>query len=234
MACVNDKCEIIGGAFIMGSDMGDTDERPTKVVTVSGFLLGKHEVTIGDYRKFLGQTEGGQLTAVLSGCGKGQTHRTVAGNPGESADALRKRAAHVFVDYQCSSLTTEVVTGNELPPYTENQRSDDFPVVGLTYNEKRAYCQAQGGDLPTEAQLERAMKGVDGVAPYGTPIDKAIIYDNGYRTTQPVCGPNDERTNSFGVCDLAGNVWESALDAYDQDFYSRMPSVDPYNPHRYQ
>ena len=36
--------------------------------------------------------------------------------------------------------------------------------------------------------------------------------------------------NRFGVYNLLGNVWESALDAYDRGFYARMASTNPYNP----
>jgi len=89
-----------------------------------------------------------------------------------------------------------------------NKKGDDYPMVGLTYEEKQAYCQSLGAHLPTAAQIERAARG----------------------GTAPVCGVNDERANSFGVCDLAGNVWESALDAFDENFYNHLSSTDPVNP----
>jgi len=111
-----------------------------------------------------------------------------------------------------------------------NKKGDDYPMVGLTYEEKQAYCQSLGAHLPTAAQIERAARGVSGTDEYGTPIDKAILRENGARGTAPVCGVNDERANSFGVCDLAGNVWESALDAFDENFYNHLSSTDPVNP----
>jgi len=119
---------------------------------------------------------------------------------------------------------------SKLPDFEANKKGDDYPVVGLTYNEKIQFCEYYGGTLPTAAQIEYASKGRSHTDPYGTPIDKAIIYSNGARATAEVCGENDERANDYGVCDLAGNVWETTLDAYDARFYDLASSQDPSNP----
>ena len=42
-----------GGQFQMGSDEGDTDARPTHIVTVRDFYLDIYEVTCRDYKKFI-------------------------------------------------------------------------------------------------------------------------------------------------------------------------------------
>jgi formylglycine-generating enzyme required for sulfatase activity len=41
-----------GGEFIMGSEDGDDDERPTKRVRLKGFFMGKTEITNAQYEKF--------------------------------------------------------------------------------------------------------------------------------------------------------------------------------------
>ncbi len=41
-----------GGAFTMGSNSGDKNERPVHTVILSDFYIGKYEVTVGQYRKF--------------------------------------------------------------------------------------------------------------------------------------------------------------------------------------
>ncbi len=119
---------------------------------------------------------------------------------------------------------------SKLPDYNENKKGDHFPVVGLKYDEKMAFCKYYGGTLPSAAQIEYASKGPSHTDAYGTPVDKAAIYSNGFRTTAEVCGTNDERANGYGVCDLAGNVWETTLDQYDENFYDRMATRDPSNP----
>lgn len=132
--------------------------------------------------------------------------------------------------YKAYLATTGDPQYSKLPDYPENKKGDDFPVVGLKYGEKQAFCQYYGGTLPTAAQIEYASKGPSHTDGYGTPFDKAAIYRNGFKTTAEVCGSNDERANGYGVCDLAGNVWETTLDQYDEDFYDRMATRDPSNP----
>ena len=64
-------------------------------------------------------------------------------------------------------------------------------------------------------------------------IDIAVIGDNGYSKTERVCGQDkdhENRISDFGLCDMAGNVWELTSDAYDPKFYDRMPARDPHNP----
>jgi len=41
-----------GGSFLMGSDEGNDDEKPSHIVTVDGFYLSKYEVTFNLYDKF--------------------------------------------------------------------------------------------------------------------------------------------------------------------------------------
>jgi len=104
-----------------------------------------------------------------------------------------------------------------------NGKGDDYPVVCLTMQEKRDYCQAQGGDLPTAAQFEYAARFDEQDAQ----PEQLIVWDNGYGSTVPV---TTGYQNRFGIFNLLGNVWESMRDAYDENFYSRMPGTDPYNP----
>ena len=44
------------GAFKMGSDHSHDDEKPAHKVTLPGYWIGKCEVTLGQYRKFMGTT----------------------------------------------------------------------------------------------------------------------------------------------------------------------------------
>lgn len=93
-------------------------------------------------------------------------------------------------------------------------------------DEKRAYCQATGGDLATAARLHFASRYDEQDSIKGGK-DQRIIWDNGFRSAEPVTAGYQNR---FGIYNLLGNVWESALDAYDEDFYAWMASTNPYNP----
>jgi len=77
----------------------------------------------------------------------------------------------------------------------------DYPVVGVDWENARAYCLWVGGDLPTEAQWEKAARGADGrIYPWGDEFDGAKVnscdvncpftyrnqsYDDAYRRTAP-------------------------------------------------
>jgi formylglycine-generating enzyme required for sulfatase activity len=52
-----------GGTFQMGSNSGDSDEKPVHTVTVSGFFMDKTEVTQAEYRKVMGKNP-----SKFSGC----------------------------------------------------------------------------------------------------------------------------------------------------------------------
>lgn len=230
--CVEGKfggrsCEIPGGTFQMGSTDGDPDEKPVRSVTMTGFKLDQTEVSVGQYRAFLEQDAGTQLKAVLSGCGtSGGTLQTVAANKGETKDQLRKRAAQVVVSNSCDALQIVTETPKSIPDFEANKKGDQYPVVGLTMDEKRAYCRATGGDLATAAQLHFASRYDEQDSIKGG-RDQRIIWDNGFRSTELVTAGYQNR---FGIYNLLGGVWESALDAYDGNFYARMASTNPYNP----
>jgi len=118
------------------------------------------------------------------------------------------------------------------PPAYDNRAG--HPVVGVDWANARAYCQWVGGELPTEAQWEKAARGADGrIYPWGDVFDwgkvnfcdakcpvalKHESYIDGYEEAAPVYGFPDG-ASPYGALNMAGNVWEWALDCYDSEFY---------------
>ena len=105
-------------------------------------------------------------------------------------------------------------------------RADD-PVANITWDEAAAYCRWRGKRLPTEAEWERACRG--GVEsrkyPWGDEdADEAKAHFDSLKGPKPVCS---FEKNGFGLCDMAGNVWEWTADIYSKDFYSEGPSENP-------
>lgn len=129
------------------------------------------------------------------------------------------------------------------PPYHLGARRFDapsLPVSLVSWEDARAYCAFAGKRLPTEAQWERAARGLSGRrfpwgyhyatrrANHGTwALDNTDASD-GFAELAPVGSFPQGRTTEQ-VEDLAGNVAEWTLDAYE-DGYEAMPVQDPSGP----
>jgi formylglycine-generating enzyme required for sulfatase activity len=103
------------------------------------------------------------------------------------------------------------------------------------YNTNTWTCDfdADGYRLPTEAEYEYALRAGSTGADYwfgNSPEElkrHAWFKGNSPRGTHPV---GEKPPNNWGLCDLAGNVWEWCNDWYQQDYYQHSPEQDPRGP----
>ena len=112
--------------------------------------------------------------------------------------------------------------------YRDDPTFDNYPVVGVTWNQATAYCQWAGKRLPSEAEWEYAASGLENrVWPWGNTFDASLSAASA-PDTQPVESYPDG-ASPFGVYNLAGNVTEWVEDIYDAAFYANSPASNPVN-----
>jgi formylglycine-generating enzyme required for sulfatase activity len=110
----------------------------------------------------------------------------------------------------------------------------ELPVVGVSWEDAKAYCAWLGKRLPTEAEWERAARGERGFKwPWGNAFGEGLAnttgQEDGYKYTAPP-GKFEQGRSAYGLYDAAGNVAEWVSDWYDQAYYQGGPFRDPKGP----
>lgn len=117
-------------------------------------------------------------------------------------------------------------------PVFSNPEYASHPVVGVNWDQAQAYCSWIQGSLPTEAQWEKAARGLNGNPyPWGTSNPSCDLLNFSYcnKSTNDVKAYQIGKS-PFGLFDMAGNVFEWVSDWYDPTFYSQSPSANPTGP----
>ena len=236
-----------GGTFLMGSDAFYPEEGPVHAVSVDGFWMDEHLVTVAEFRRFVRAT--GWVTIA---------ERPL--DPEDYPDAepdLMQPGALVFrktagpVDLEDYRNWWEYVPGASWRhpdgPGTTLGGRDRHPVVHVAWDDAAAFADWAGKELPTEAEWEYAARGGlegktyvwgDEFAPRGRMMANTwqgefpwqnLLADR-YEGTSPV---KSFPPNGYGLYDMAGNVWE-----WTSDFYAPRHADDeghaccgpPHNP----
>jgi L-fuconolactonase len=218
------------GKFRMGSPDSEPgrekNENQRDVELTKAFYLGTHEVTVGQFKKFVEAA-------------KYQTEAEKDGKGSWGPDEVGK-----FV------MDPKFTWKN--PGF---EQTDDHPVVNVSWNDAKAFCQwlsekeKRTYRLPTEAEWEFACRAgsktafahgddSEGLATAGNVADATaratfpswtlgIKPKDGHAFTAPV---GQFKKNAFGLHDLHGNVWEWCEDWYDPKGYTTDTVKDPTGP----
>ena len=239
-----DMVPVKAGTFWMGQadeDIAVSQSAFNKQITISEFYMDKHEVSNNKYRQFLDAVRGGDLAL---------------GTPTTQKDPPTFNIDELLPDTTVWSSSFTHHYGDPLMEYYfDHPAFDDYPVVGISWEQANQYCEwrsyhMNANDrseydmpkfrLPSEAEWEYAAKGGKDVAkyPWGGPYLKnrrgclmanfkpgrGNYIDDGFAYTAPV---DVFAPNGFGLYNMAGNVAEWVIDAYNPAGSSLTWDLDP-------
>lgn len=118
-------------------------------------------------------------------------------------------------------------TINNVSPH---EQEDAYPIVNVSWSDARAYAEWAGGQLPTEAQWEKAARGIDGrYYSWGDEWDSTKC-NNSHHTMRIPVGSNPQDKSPYGVMDMTGNVSQWCADWYSNNYYNISPRNNPTGP----
>lgn len=202
---------IPAGVFAMGSDDGGEDEKPVRQVSVPAFQMGKYEVTIAEFSKFIEATG----YKMPNQC----THRL------DENLGFRNGGGERVGSWDNNSQAL-----SEFHPVVCLSRTD-----AINYAKWLSAKTGQHYRLPTEAEWEyTARAGTTSRYFFGDEQDrhKACDYANVMdlyavnRSSSQPCNDKEVITstvgiykpNQFGVHDLIGNIAEYLIDCYQESY----------------
>ena len=231
---------ISGGEFSFGSDRFYDEEGPSHPAKVSSFWIDVHPVTNAQFARFVNAT--GYVTHAERGI-SAEDDPTLPANLRVAGSMVFQQGADVL------RPGWQFVPGanwqHPQGPASDLNGLANHPVVHIALEDAQAYARWAGRELPSEAQLEYAMRGGlnDADFSWGTtesPQGKLMAntwqgqfpYRNtaqdGFTGTSPVgCFP----ANRFGLFDAGGNVWELTRSGYRPGHDAqRDAQLDPPGP----
>ncbi len=184
------------GEFLIGSGDGDLhaddNEKPQRWVLLQDFWIGRYDVTNAQFGAFVQTTH----------------YKTTAEREGGIWGGMSEHAGATWLHPQSKDSS---ISGK-----------DSHPVVQVSWEDAVCFCAwvslttGKRVALPTEAQWEKAARGLDGqLYPWGyqAPTSKRLNSFQSINDTTEVGEYSPAGDSPYGAADMAGNVrqWTSSL-----------------------
>lgn len=215
-----------GGCYLMGSPVdepGREEDERSHQVCVEPFEIGKHEVTVEDFERFVNatgyRTDAERGIGGVAGCWA--LDRDVRDEPWSYRDWASWRKPNKY-----------------------QQQVDDHPVSCVSWHDAQAYAKWLSDEtgrsfrLPTEAEWEYAARAGSTGAHYwddlSTSCRHANVADVGWKDGFD-CHDGNEWTasigqyaaNPWGLHDIMGNLWEWTCSVYESQYSGKELRCSP-------
>lgn len=184
------------GWFYMGYDDGEFNERPIHEVFLETYMIDLYEVSAAEFAQFL----------------------TEKGNPDSRYFSHDEYATLIGVK---NINGRDVEDETEPDKYIPRRGFEQYPANNVSWYGADAYCRWKEKRLPSEAEWEKASRGIDlRIYPWGNiyPNDSRARFSQdweqqGLKVLLPVSSL-PEGKSVYGVFNMSGNVWEWINDWY--------------------
>ena len=219
---------IPGGTFIMGSGDFYPEERPVHRVSVSGFWMDEHTVTVAEFRRFIRAT--GYVTVAERAPDPAQYPDAAPGVlvPGSLVFDPPDGPVSLHDPRDWWSWVPEAQWRHPEGPESTLDGRESHPVTHVAYEDAAAFAAWADKALPSEAEWERAARGgLEGAVycwgdvfqPEGQVMANTWegrfpwenLMTDGYPGTVPV---GRFPPNGYGLFEMTGNVWEWTSDFF--------------------
>ncbi len=247
-AIVNVEMVLIpAGNFVMGSDKVDKrglqqefgmvdplylNEHPQRNAYLDAYLIDTYEVSNAQYKVFVAEMKARTkpqgrdypepMAWVQNGYNASDEKLMTA-----DVESLRWVASEYF---KLDRDTSTMDKSNLLDELLKIQRyRDTLPVTGVNWYDAYSYCEWADKRLPTEAEWEKAARGVDGLEyTWGNAwVDGKANTGEDRDADEAVApvGSFTEDKSPFGVFDMSGNVSE-----WVNEWYQAYPGAEYQHP----
>lgn len=165
----------------------------------------------------------------------GVSTQGVNGGPANAGPEHRVMLDPFYIDVyevtaaQYEAFRSGVSSKRRIPPLARQSKNPREPALGMSWGDANGYAKWVEKQLPTEAQWERAARGLEGFShPWGngvhvwprTRVPGQLELVGAFPTDQSFCG----------AVDMAGNAREWCADFYSETYYQPKEAKNPTGP----